>query len=74
MLLPHLFHFSVETEFIDYRFMKDIEVQKQARFCCCCVGYHLRIYAEDKDTVQGYVCVCVCVCVCGQCKLVWMCR
>ncbi|KAL5479820.1 hypothetical protein EMCRGX_G023406 [Ephydatia muelleri] len=44
---------AAETEFIDFRFMKDIELQKQARFCCCCVGYHLRIYADDKDTAPG---------------------
>ena len=51
-LVHSIFH-TADTEFIDFRFMKDIELQKQARFCCCCVGYHLRIYADDKDTVAG---------------------
>ncbi len=42
----------VETQFVDYRFVKDIEIVKQPRCCCFCVGTELRIYADDKDAVR----------------------
>ena len=41
----------VETQFVDYRFLKDLEIIKQPRCCCFCVGKELRIYADDKDAV-----------------------
>ena len=41
----------VETQFVDYRFLKDLEIIKQPRCCCFCVTKELRIYADDKDAV-----------------------
>lgn len=41
----------VETQFIDYRFLKDLELRKEPKFCCFCVGKELLIYADDKDAV-----------------------
>lgn len=41
-----------ETQFIDYRFVKDLELRQQPRFCCCCVGKELLIFADDKDSVS----------------------
>ena len=38
-----------ETQFIDYRFMKDLELREIPRCLCCCVGKELLIYADDKD-------------------------
>ena len=46
-----LFIFLVETQFIDYRFLKDLELRQQPRFCCCCIGKELLLYADDKDSV-----------------------
>ena len=43
--------FSVETQFVDYRFVKDLEIIRQPKCCCFCVGKELRIYADDKDAV-----------------------
>lgn len=40
-----------ETQFIDYRFLKDIELREIPRCLCCCVGKELLIYADDKDSV-----------------------
>jgi len=48
-----LFLSTVETQFIDYRFVKDLELRQQPRFCCCCVGKELLIYADDKDAVSS---------------------
>ena len=42
----------METQFIDYRFVKDLELRQQPRFCCCCVGKELLIFADDKDSVS----------------------
>ncbi len=52
----------VETQFVDYRFVKDLEIIKQPRCCCFCVGKELRIYADDKDAVRWvamvvYICL-----------------
>jgi len=41
-----------ETQFVDFRFVKDLELRAQPRFCCCCVGKELLIYADDKDSVS----------------------
>ena len=41
-----------ETQFIDYRFMKDIEMREIPRCLCCCVGKELLLYADDKDAVS----------------------
>ena len=43
---------TVETQFIDYRFLKDLELRKEPRCCCFCVGQELLIYADDKDAVR----------------------
>ncbi|XP_003385689.1 PREDICTED: uncharacterized protein LOC100634434 [Amphimedon queenslandica] len=40
---------DVETQFIDYRFLKDLELRKEPKCCCFCVGKELLIYADDKD-------------------------
>ena len=42
----------VETQFIDYRFMKDLELRRDPKFCCFCRGNELLIYADDKDSVR----------------------
>ena len=47
-----IIYFLVETQFIDYRFVKDLELRQQPRFCCCCVGKELLIFADDKDSVS----------------------
>ena len=39
----------VETQFIDYRFLKDLELRREPKCCCFCVGKELLIYADDKD-------------------------
>lgn len=43
---------DVETQFIDYRFLKDLEIRKTPKCLCCCVGKELLIYADDKDSVS----------------------
>ena len=43
---------AVETQFIDYRFLKDLEIRKDPKCCCCCVGTELLVYADDKDAVS----------------------
>jgi hypothetical protein len=43
---------DVETQFIDYRFLKDLEIRKDPKCFCCCVGTELLIYADDKDAVS----------------------
>ena len=43
---------DVETQFIDYRFMKDIELRREPKCCCFCVGSELLIFADDKDSVR----------------------
>ena len=42
----------METQFIDYRFLKDLEIRKEPKCLCCCVGSELLIYADDKDSVR----------------------
>ena len=40
---------SVSTEYMDYRFFKDLEL-KESFFCCCfCKRHALEMYVEDKD-------------------------
>ena len=43
---------DVETQFIDYRFLKDLELRREPKCCCCCVGSELLIFADDKDSVR----------------------
>ena len=43
---------DIETQFIDYRFLKDLELRKEPKCLCCCVGTELLVYADDKDTVR----------------------
>ena len=43
---------DVETQFVDYRFVKDLELRKEPKCLCCCVGTEVLIYADDKDTVR----------------------
>ncbi|KAL5480090.1 hypothetical protein EMCRGX_G023712 [Ephydatia muelleri] len=45
---------DVETQFIDYRFLKDLELRKEPKCLCCCVAHELVIYADDKDTISGH--------------------
>ena len=45
---------DVETQFIDYRFLKDLELRKEPKCLCCCVTHELVIYADDKDTASGH--------------------
>lgn len=47
-----LLYILVETQFIDYRFLKDLEIRKDPKCLCCCVGTELLIYADDKDAVS----------------------
>ena len=44
--------FAEETQFVDYRFVKDLELRAQPRCCCFCVSKELLIYADDKDSVS----------------------
>ena len=52
---------DIETQFIDYRFLKDLELRREPKCCCCCVGSELLIYADDKDSVRyvGVVVSCI---------------
>ena len=43
---------DIETQFIDYRFLKDLELHREPKCCCCCVGSEFLIYADDKDSVR----------------------
>ena len=45
-------HTLGKTQFIDYRFMKDIEMREIPRCLCCCVGRELLLYADDKDATS----------------------
>jgi len=47
-----IYFFAEETQFVDYRFVKDLELRAQPRCCCFCVGKELLIYADDKDSVS----------------------
>ena len=42
----------VETQFIDYRFLKDLELRREPKCLCCFEGQELLIYADDKDSVR----------------------
>jgi hypothetical protein len=42
---------DIETQFIDYRFLKDLELRSEPKCCCFCIGKELLIYADDKDAV-----------------------
>ena len=41
--------FPVSTEYMDFRFFKDLELKENFFFCCCCKRYALEMYVEDKD-------------------------
>ena len=38
-------------KFVDYRFVKDLELRSDT-CCCCCVRSELEIYADHKDSVR----------------------
>ena len=52
LVIDDPYYSSVETQFIDYRFLKDLELRKEPKCCCFCVGQELLIYADDKDSVR----------------------
>merc|ERR1711973_23886 len=41
---------SVNTEYMDYRFFKDLELKQTRKCCCFCTSYSLEIYVDDHDT------------------------
>ena len=41
---------KTERDFIDFRFLKDMEVRSSPGFLCCCRGHSLVIYADDADS------------------------
>ena len=43
---------KIERDFIDFRFLKDLEVRTEPGFLCCCRGHSLVIYADDADSVK----------------------
>ncbi|XP_048581049.1 uncharacterized protein LOC116614205 isoform X2 [Nematostella vectensis] len=45
-----LFTGSVSTEYMDYRFLKDLELKRTNKFCCCCTANELEIYSDDHDS------------------------
>ena len=47
---PCKFLGNVERDFIDFRFLKDLEVRTSPGFLCCCRGHSLVIYADDSDS------------------------
>jgi len=40
---------SVSTEYMDYRFFKDLELKEENLCCCFCKRYTLEMYVNDKD-------------------------
>ena len=32
--------------------MKDLELRKEPKCLCCCVGTEVLVYADDKDTIR----------------------
>ena len=42
--------FPVSTEYMDFRFFKDLELKENFFFCCCCKRHALEMYVEDKDS------------------------
>jgi len=43
-------HFgTVSTEYMDYRFFKDLELKEEHQCCCFCQRYRLELYVDDKD-------------------------
>jgi len=48
---PFRKHFgTVSTEYMDFRFFKDLELKENFFFCCCCKRHALEMYVEDKDS------------------------
>lgn len=44
-------HFgTVSTEFMDYRFFKDLELKEEHACCCFCQRYKLQLFVDDKDS------------------------
>ncbi|XP_002164997.2 uncharacterized protein LOC100198390 [Hydra vulgaris] len=41
---------TVSTEYMDYRFFKDLELKEQHLCCCFCKRYQLELYVDDKDS------------------------
>jgi len=43
-------HFgTVSTEYMDYRFFKDLELKEEHLCCCFCQRYRLQLFVDDKD-------------------------
>jgi len=42
---------TVSTEYMDYRFFKDLELKEKHLCCCFCQRYELELYVDDKDFV-----------------------
>ena len=43
-------HFPVRTEYMDYRFFKDLELKTTRKCLCCCTANELEMYVDDHDT------------------------
>lgn len=42
-------HIVVTTEYMDYRFLKDLELKRTNKCLCCCTSNELEIYCDDHD-------------------------
>lgn len=40
---------TISTEYMDYRFFKDLELKEEHACCCFCARYRLELYVDDKD-------------------------
>jgi len=40
---------TVSTEYMDYRFFKDLELKEERLCCCFCPRYRLQLFVDDKD-------------------------
>lgn len=40
---------TVSTEYMDYRFFKDLELKEEHACCCFCQRYRLQMFVDDKD-------------------------
>ena len=43
---------NTETQFVDYRFLKELELHREPKCCCCCVGTELLIISAKQDSVR----------------------
>ena len=44
-----MFFTLVATDYMDYRFFKDLELKEEHLCCCFCKRYRLELYVDDKD-------------------------